>query len=159
GDGWLRGQLGVHHEHFFSERLEDVLRTVRLPLERAASGPGIVLAALAGETHGLGLQMAALAAAAAGLPPHLLGSHPPVAETTAALRARRPSVLGISVSVSTAGPRTRRQLEALRAAVPGSVPLLVGGAGARRSRPPGGCIIVEDLAGTHDWMRRLAARA
>jgi methanogenic corrinoid protein MtbC1 len=157
GDGWLRGDLGVHHEHFFSERLEDVLRAVRLPFESAASGPRLLLAAFAGETHGLGLQIAALAAACSGLQPHVLGTDTPVSEIAAAYRSRRPAILGISVSVSTAGPRARRQLEVLRGAVPMSVPLLVGGAGARRSRPPGGCIIVEDLAGTLDWMRRLAA--
>jgi hypothetical protein len=53
------------------------------------------------------------------------------------------------------GPGVR--LEALRGAVAMSVPLLVGGAGARPSRPPSGCILVEDLAGTLDWMRRRAA--
>jgi methanogenic corrinoid protein MtbC1 len=157
GDGWLRGELGVHHEHFFSERLEDMLRAIRLPFDRAAAGPAILLAALDGETHGLGLQIAALAAACSGLQAHLLGTDTPVREILAAFRARRPAILGISVSVSTAGPRTRRRLEALRAGAPMSVPLLVGGAGARRSRPPGGCVIVEDLAATQEWMRRLAA--
>src|SRR5262249_3602172 len=96
-------------------------------------------------------------AAAAGLAPHVLGTDTPVPEIVAAHRARRPAAVGISVSVSTAGPRTRRQLEALRAALPASVRLLVGGAGARRLRTPGGCVVVEDLSDTQDWMRRLAA--
>jgi hypothetical protein len=36
--------------------------------------------------------------------------------------------------------------------------LLVGGLGARRSHPPGGCVIVEDLEALADWARRLASR-
>ncbi len=157
GDAWSRGELGIHHEHLFSERLEDVLRATRMPFERSAAGPRITLAAFAGEQHGLGLQMAAFAAAFAGLQPHVLGTDTPVAEIVAAFRSRRASAVGISISVSTGGPRSRDQLEELRRAIPAGVPILVGGAGARRSHPPGGCVIVDDLPGMHDWMRRLAA--
>ena len=39
-----RGDLGVHHEHFFSQCMEDALRTIRMPYETA--GPGVVLATL-----------------------------------------------------------------------------------------------------------------
>jgi len=157
GDAWSRGEIGIHHEHFFSERLEDVLRTVRLPFERGAAGPHLLLAAFSGETHGLGLQMTAFLAAFAGVAPHVLGTDTPVAEIAAACRARRPAAVGVSISVSTAGPASRDQLAELRRAIPSSVPILVGGTGARRSHPPGGCVIVDDLQGMHDWMRRLAA--
>jgi DNA-binding transcriptional MerR regulator/methylmalonyl-CoA mutase cobalamin-binding subunit len=156
GDVWSRGELGIHHEHFFSQRLEDVLRAVRLPFERDAEGPRILLAAFSGETHGLGLQMAAFLAAFAGLKPHVLGADTPVAEIVAAFKTRRPAAIGVSISVSTAGPASRDRLEQLRRAIPLVVPILVGGTGARRSHPPGGCVIVDDLQGMHDWMRRLA---
>lgn len=157
GDAWSRGELGIHHEHFFSQRLEDVLRAVRLPFERDAAGPRILLAAFSGETHDLGLQMAAFLAAFAGLPTHMLGTDTPVSEIVAAFKVRRPAAIGVSISVSTAGPASRDQLEELRRAIPAAVPILVGGVGARRSHPPGGCVIVDDLQGMHDWMRRLAA--
>lgn len=156
GDAWSRGEIGIHHEHFFSERLEDVLRTVRLPFERGG-GPRLLLAAFSGETHGLGLQMTAFLAAFAGVAPHVLGTDTPVSEIAAACKALRPAAVGVSISVSTAGPASRDQLAQLRRTVPSSVPILVGGTGARRSHPPGGCVIVDDLQGTHDWMRRLAA--
>ena len=48
GEAWSRGEIGIHHEHFFSERLSDVLRAVRMPFERAAAGPRITLATLSG---------------------------------------------------------------------------------------------------------------
>ena len=156
GDAWSRGDIGIHHEHFFSERLSDVLRSVRLPYERTATGPRITFATLAGETHALGLQMAALVAAVAGLEPHLLGPDAPVPEIAAAVKTRRSAALGVSVSISTAGPWSRDQLATLRRAVSPAVPILVGGRGARRSHPPGGTIILDDLPGFYDWARRFA---
>ena len=157
GDAWASGEIGIHHEHFFSERLEDVLRTVRLPFERAAPGSGITLAAFSGEQHGLGIQMAALVAAFAGLAAAACS-----ARTRRSRRSWRPSRRSgrrPSASASPSrrrAPRSRDQLEQLRRAIPAAVPILVGGMGARRSHPPGGCVIVEDLQGLLDWMRRLA---
>ncbi len=157
GDGWERGELGIAHEHSFSERVEDVLRVVRLPFERDAAGPRITLATLAGETHGLGLQMCAVVAAVSGLATHLLGTDLPVSEIAAASRARKSAALGISISISTGGPASRDQLAELRRTVPAATPILVGGLGARRSHPPGGCVILDDLEGLHAWSRRLSA--
>ena len=157
GEAWSLGELGIAHEHFFSERLSDVLRSLRLPFERSPAGPRLVLAAFPGETHGLGLQIAAFLAATAGLEPHVLGVDTPLAEIVAAVRARRPAAVGISISVSTGGAASRERLAELRRAVPAAIPVLVGGGGARRSRPPGGCVIVEELESAQAWMRRLAA--
>jgi methanogenic corrinoid protein MtbC1 len=157
GGAWSRGDLGVAHEHFFSERLSDVLRALRLPFEGRPGSPRLVLAAFPGETHGLGLQLVAYLAATTGVQPHVLGTDTPVSEIVAAVRARRPAGVGVSVSVSTGGAASHDRLEELRRAVPAAIPVLVGGAGARRSRPPGGCVIVDDLEGVQDWMRRLAA--
>ena len=157
GDGWEKGELGIAHEHSFSQRIEDVLRIVRLPFERDAAGPRITLATLAGETHGLGLQMCAVVAAVAGLVPHLLGTDLPISEIASAARARKSAALAISISISTGGPGSRDQLAELRRAVPAATPILVGGLGARRSHPPGGCVIMDDLQGVYDWTRRLSA--
>jgi len=155
GEAWARGAIGVHHEHFFSEKLEDVLRAVRQPFERGLSRPAVLLATLPGETHALGLQMAALVVAASGAAPVILGADTPVPDVVAAARARRCAAVGISISISTGGPEARDQLAALRSALPASVPLLVGGLGARRSHPPGGCVIVEDFEALAAWVRRL----
>ncbi len=158
GEAWSRGEIGIHHEHFFSQALSDALAALRSPFERAAAGARITLATLAGETHALGVQMAALVAAVAGLEPHLLGPDVPVAEVVAAAKARRSAAAGVSISISSAGTGSRDQLAVLRRSLPAAMPMLVGGKGARRSHPPGGCTIVEDLPAFYDWARRFAAR-
>src|SRR5262249_22004901 len=66
GERWASGVLGVRHEHFVSERLEDVMRTLRLPLDEEARGARVVLSTLPGEAHVLGLHMVALLLNAAG---------------------------------------------------------------------------------------------
>jgi len=82
GEAWEKGRLRVRHEHFVAERLGDLLRSLRLPLEERAGGPLVVLATLPGEAHGLGLQMAALVVAFAGCRVLYLGTETPVPERT-----------------------------------------------------------------------------
>ncbi|MEO8431763.1 MAG: MerR family transcriptional regulator [Acidobacteriota bacterium] len=155
GDAWAEGSLSIHHEHFYSECAEDVLRSLRLPFEKRARGPSILLATLAGETHRLGLQMAALVTASVGSKPHVLGSDTPVEEIADAWVVRNASAIGISVSISTGGASVHRELARLRMAVPSHVPVFVGGRGARRSHPPAGIGVVEDFERFSTWLRGL----
>jgi MerR family transcriptional regulator, light-induced transcriptional regulator len=67
GDAWEAGRLEIRHEHFFSERVGDLLRSLRLPFEERAAGPLVVCSSLPGEQHALGLQMAALVLAVASI--------------------------------------------------------------------------------------------
>ncbi len=80
GESWRAGRLEVRHEHFLSERVGDLLRSLRLPLDERARGAMVVLGSLPGETHALGLQMAALVLAFAGCRVLFLGTEVPVAE-------------------------------------------------------------------------------
>lgn len=159
GDAWERGDIAIHNEHFYSECAEDVLRTIRLPYERSARGPSVILATLPAEQHGLGLQMVALVTAVAGLRPHVLGTDIPVTEIAEAWVTRNAEAIGLSVSLSTGGAGVRRYLTELRDTIPMTVPIFVGGKGARRTYPPPGVAVVEDLRKVHDWMRTLKARA
>jgi DNA-binding transcriptional MerR regulator/methylmalonyl-CoA mutase cobalamin-binding subunit len=159
GDAWERGEIAIHNEHFYSEVAEDVLRTVRLPYERHARGPSVLLATLPAEQHGLGLQMVALVTAVAGLCPHVLGTDIPVSEIAEAWVTRNAEAIGLSVSLSTGGAGVRRYLVELRDTIPMTVPIFVGGKGARRTYPPAGVAVVEDLRRIHDWMRTLKERA
>jgi MerR family transcriptional regulator, light-induced transcriptional regulator len=159
GEAWAREEIGIGHEHFYSECAEDVLRTIRLPYERRAHGTRVLLATLPGEQHGLGLQMVALVTAVAGLRPQMLGTDIPVSAIADAWVLRNVDVIGISISLATGGPVARRYLAELRDTIPTSVPVVAGGKGVRRTHPPAGVEVIEGLQAAHDRMRVLQARA
>jgi methanogenic corrinoid protein MtbC1 len=155
GEAWETGRLEVRHEHFLSERVGDVLRSLRLPFEERATGPLVVLGSLPGEEHALGLQMAALTLAAAGCRLLFLGSQVPPSQMVALARDLRAAALGISVSLASKGAGTSAQIRGLRRALPRRVALLVGGEGAPRR--PAGVRVFADLGSLHAWAEAVAS--
>jgi cobalamin-dependent methionine synthase I len=128
----------------------DLLRSLRLPFEDRASGPLAVLATLPGESHGLGLQMAALVLAAAGVQVLSLGTEIPAPQVTAVCRDLNARLLGLSVSSVNGGAATGARIRRLRKALPRRIALVVGGDGAPEPSP--GVEVIRDL-------RALDARA
>src|SRR5215471_12199685 len=135
GDAWADGTLEVRHEHFLSERVGDLLRSLRLPFDERATGPLVVLSSLPGESHSLGLHMAALVLATNRCRVLLLGTEVPPPQLAELARDLRARAVGISVSTATQGPATARRLRALRSLLPRRTTLLVGGAGAPTGIP------------------------
>lgn len=151
GEAWAKGRLQVRHEHFVSERLGDVLRSLRLPLEERAHGPLVVLSTLPGEAHGLGLQMAALVVAFAGCRVLHLGTETPVPDLVTLTRDFGARGLAVSVSASGRKPRTAALLRRLRGMLPRRTALLVGGEGAPAPSP--GVQVFADLPSLEAWVR------
>lgn len=129
GEGWADKTLEIRHEHFLSEHVGALLRSLRMPFDERARGPVCVLATLPGEQHGLGLLMAALVAAAAGMRVRLAGTDLPIAELAALARELRARVVAISVSAA-GEPAAPRLLRGLRKQLPRQVLIVAGGAGA-----------------------------
>lgn len=157
GDGWSEGRLEIRHEHFISERVGDLLRSLRLPCEERADGPAVLLASLPGEMHGLGLQMAALTLATAGCRLLYLGTEVPIPEIATLAHERAVRAVGLSVSRATAGPGTSARVRALRDSLPRRTALVVGGDGAPPPEP--GITVVRDLPALDAWARHLLAVA
>lgn len=155
GEAWAAGRLGVRHEHFVSERIGDLLRSLRLPYDESARGALVVLATLPDEPHELGLLMAALTVAAAGGRVLYLGPGTPPQEMLSMVRDTGAIALGVSVSAASAGARTNAQIRRLRARLPRRVTLLVGGEGA----PPGrdGVESLVELRKLDAWARETQA--
>jgi methylmalonyl-CoA mutase cobalamin-binding subunit len=154
GDAWEAKRLDIRHEHFLSERVGDLLRTLRLRFEERASGPLVVLATLPGEAHGLGLQMAALVLAAAGCRTLYLGTDLPVPEIATLARDMNARAVAISMSAARRGRAAAAHLGRLRTLLPRRVTLLVGGDGAPQSRK--GMDLIQDFAALEAWAGRLA---
>jgi methanogenic corrinoid protein MtbC1 len=156
GEGWENDELEVRHEHFISERIGDLLRSLRLPFEERATGPLVVFATLPGEAHGLGLQMAALVLAAVGCRVLYLGTEVPVGQLASLARDLAARAVAISVSTATRGAATAAALRKLREALPRRVLLVAGGGGAPPAPRPG-VDTVHTLPDLDAWGRRVAA--
>lgn len=157
GEEWAAARLGIHHEHFLSERVGDLLRSLRFPLEEHARGPLIIFASLPGEAHGLGLQMAALILASVGCRILYLGTEVPPAHIAGLAKDINARAVAVSVSIANRGDAMNAQLELLHGLLPRRVSLLVGGDGAPGKRP--GLKIFHDLENLEAWGRSLVAAA
>ncbi len=130
GEAWVRGEIEIRHEHFFSEILEDQLRTMRAALQDDATGRPVVVASLPNEFHGLGLQIGALAVVATGRAVRVLGQHLPVEEIVKSAEVLEAAAVGLSISVFAEPAETAREVNALREQLPPATRLWLGGAGA-----------------------------
>jgi MerR family transcriptional regulator, light-induced transcriptional regulator len=157
GEAWEAGRLEVRHEHFLSERIGDLLRSLRLPFEERANGPLVVLASLPGEPHSLGLQMAALTLAAAGCRILFLGTEVPPDQVAGLARDLGARAVAISVSRASRGSASTERLRRLRTLLPRRTALIVGGEGAPARLT--GSETIQDLRGLDAWGRRAFAAA
>ena len=155
GEAWATKRMDIQHERFVSERISDLLRTLRLPLEGRAVGGSSSWPHCPGSPHSLGLQMAALLLASVGCRILYLGSEVPLPQLAAVARERHARVVALSVSAASPAPRAAMQIARLRARLPRRVALVVGGDGAPAGRP--GVEVVQDLTALEAWGRRLAA--
>lgn len=153
GREWEEGRMEIRHEHFLSERLGDVMRAIRLPLDLASAGPTVVCATLPGEAHAIGLQMVALLLSSAGLRVLYLGTEIPPPELGRLVRELGARAVAISVSEASDGAATRRHLAKLRESLPRQAQLLVGGKGAPAGR--GDAVTFDDFAGLARWAQGL----
>jgi methanogenic corrinoid protein MtbC1 len=153
GREWAEGRMEIRHEHFISERLGDVMRAIRLPLDLAAAGPTVVCATLPGEAHAVGLQMAALLLSSSGLRVLYLGAEMPPPELGRLARELDARAVAVSVSEAADAAAVRRHLTRLRESMPRSAQLLVGGRGAPSGRAD--IVTVNDFAELARWAQTL----
>lgn len=155
GDQWRSGRIGVRHEHFASEILEEVLRGLRRRLRVPSGVPLVVMTTLSGEHHGLGNQIASVLFTTSGLRVRNLGTDTPNEEILEAARETGAAAVAVSVSLGTCGVETERTLADLREQLPERVQLIAGGQGARRlRRGVKGIRYFPSLKEFHEWLQR-----
>lgn len=146
GNAWVQGRIEMRHEHFFSEALEDTLRSLRSGLDPADKGRPVILATLPDELHCLGLHIAALAIAAAGRRVRVLGPHLPVDEIVQAAVATDAAAVGLSISLFGTDKKTVEAVRELREGLATATRVWLGGAGATHLEElPGGVEIFSSL--------------
>jgi methanogenic corrinoid protein MtbC1 len=155
GLAWTERRLEIGHEHFASERLRDFLTTLWRPLSDRSAGPRVVCATLPGETHSLGLQMAAMTLSIVGCRVMYLGTDTPLQDLVDAAMAHQSAAVCVSVSVAANRFTTVNDLSKLREALPSNIALITGGAGARPGIP--GVDVFRDLDGLLAWGHSMVA--
>lgn len=153
GREWADGKLEIRHEHFLTEVVEDLLRTLRDRMGELATGPLVVLATLPEERHGMGLQTAAIGVVAGGGRVRILGTDTPIDEIVKTAVEAHAGGVAVSVSLAHGGVATDRVLAELRKRLPPEVRMAVGGEGMRGPRrTPPGITKIADLADIAPWV-------
>ncbi len=157
GDGWAAGRLDIRHEHACSQMVGERLRNLRRRFAGQRGDPPrarAVLAGLSGEAHDLGLWMAAVTCEEHGVATQVLGAETPNEEIIAAARELELDLVGVGISLAHGDPATLNTLRELRAALPASVELAIGGAGLRSvRRGPRGTHRFSSLIAFGSWLK------
>jgi methanogenic corrinoid protein MtbC1 len=149
GKEWVAKRLDVRHEHFASARLADVLRQMRRRFTPMPTNPRAVIAALPGDSHELGLLMAAVVFGAAGWQVIYMGRETPVDQLLALAGEIEIECVALGVSPTAPVDATRRAIATLRRSLPGHVAVLVGGSGAKDSD---GVVRIDSTRSLRAWI-------
>jgi len=153
GQLWHDGELGVEHEHLFSEAVVRFAREALNLIQPSAGASQAVLACFEDEQHSLPLYLVGFRFAQLGYRTVLLGARTPPAALAGAVRELKPDLVGLSVSIPPAPARGEELVRGYAEAVAGTA-WLVGGSGVNGMRglieEAGGVVASEDL----DELRR-----
>jgi methanogenic corrinoid protein MtbC1 len=112
---WERGSLGVADEHLATAiTVKEIERLYRLHPDGELFREDVVLAAVEGEQHVLGLRMSADLLEVAGFRTRYLGGDLPVASLLEFIEKQSPAVVVLSVKQPELGEALRSELESLR---------------------------------------------
>ncbi len=130
GDLWQRGAVSVAEEHLATDISFRVLALQReaFRVARRHAGQRVMLAAVEGEHHVLGLEMARSLLAHAGFDVRVLGADVPIESLRPVVERHEPDVFGFTVTMQTAADLLPLAIDEVRRSVP-SVRVVVGGQG------------------------------
>ena len=130
GVRWSEGQFPPANGHLATTVIRRVLGWMTDALPIRANAPTIVVGTPAFQLHDLGAMLAATAAASSGWHATFLGASLPAGELSRAARMAGADAVALSIVCPTDDRLVAEELRQLRAELPESVDLLVGGAGA-----------------------------
>ncbi len=137
GDEWLAGRLTIAHEHFASAAVLAIIFEALRSMPEAPAAPRLLVATPAGDRH--------------------LGVDVPAADIGAAASTSRADAVALSIVHSYNPAAVVREVHAVRASMPATIPVLTGGALAvkmTKSLQQPGIVVCDSIAG----MRRVLAR-
>lgn len=159
GEAWLRGDIGVHEEHLYTEIAQNLLRGAIAAIP-AGAPPRVLLTTLPGEQHGLGLLMAQAVLASEGAYCLSLGNQTPLPDICSAAVVGEFDVVALSFSSAYPVRKAFEDLTEVRDALPIGVELWAGGQGmAPRGKLLHGVRIIPAIVDTLDAVRAWRSNA
>jgi methanogenic corrinoid protein MtbC1 len=147
GEAWMRGELGVPDEHFYTEQLQSFLRGALAGYMRQLRPPRVLLTTLPDEEHALGLLMVEVMLAAEGAHCCSLGPRMPLSDIRSSASTSNADIVALSFSSAFPLRQALSDVRALRDALPEGVEIWAGGSGAHeRLRGIRGVIVISAIA-------------
>lgn len=134
GDAWVRGDLALFEEHFYTEQVEGVLRSAIAAIQPRGRPPRVLLTTLPGEQHTLGLLMVEALLTLEGVDCIQLGAQTPLSEIARAAGAHKADIVALSFSAAFNERRAATGLAELRAVLPRKIQIWCGGASIAKLR-------------------------
>lgn len=130
GEAWAQGRFEIFEEHLYTEVITGVLRNAIASLTPQAvpQGPKVLLTTVPQEQHSLGLLMVEALLALEGCTCVSLGTQTPLTDIAQAALAHRADVAALSFSNLHKAAVVQTSLRELRAQLPATTALWVGGA-------------------------------
>lgn len=150
GEAWAQGRFEIFEEHLYTEVISAVLRQAisSLAPQVLPRGPKVLLTTIPHEPHSLGLLMVEALLGLEGCVCVSLGTQTPLTDIIEAARAHQTDVVALSFSSVNKTNVVQTSLAELRARLPASTALWVGGAcTALYQWPLAGVSAVQHLSG------------
>lgn len=145
GELWEKGEISVADEHLATALTHQAMAGIYGPsLGRTVKRGRILMAAVEGERHALGLRMAADVIELAGYETIYLGADVPIDDLLQAVAARSPDLVGLSATMPGSIEALDRAVTEIQRANPGLI-VFFGGQGVRPRETNGGAVLVRDL--------------
>jgi MerR family transcriptional regulator, light-induced transcriptional regulator len=134
GELWHEGRLGPAQEHVVSVAARRVVTWLLSAYEAPAGSPVVLVTTVEGEQHEFGALMVNVVALDEGWRVTYLGTSLPASEVVNAAREVGAMLVALSVVTEDEGGRAVEEVARIRAALPATVGVVVGGAGAAARR-------------------------
>jgi methanogenic corrinoid protein MtbC1 len=157
---WERGEIGVAHEHMATQTSLRVLALLR-ELYRVARGrrdQRVMLAAVQGEHHVVGLEMAASLLEEAGYDVVMLGPDVPTDALEDIVGEHRPEIVALSVTMASAAANLPRAVAGVATAHSGAGVIVGGARGRTRLPDPASMVFADSVAGVVETADALVRR-
>lgn len=146
GEAWTRGDFEVFEEHLYTETVQVILRNAINAIPPPRRRPDVLITTFPQESHGIGVLMAEAMLALEGCRCVSLGTQTPIPDIVAAAVAHHSDIVALSFSPVLGPNPVLDGLNELRARLPTTIDIWVGGsASVLQRRPPASVRTFADL--------------